>query len=56
MAGAKVLREALRLRIDPGGGGDAPRLGATPTWDLATGVAFNAPIFCNGSARPECTE
>jgi hypothetical protein len=39
-----------------GGGGDDSRLGATPTWDLLESVAFNAPIFCNSSARPECTD
>ena len=39
-----------------GGGGDDPRLGATPVWEPRNGVAFNAPIFCNGAARPECTD
>ncbi|MFV2071993.1 MAG: carboxypeptidase regulatory-like domain-containing protein [Thermoanaerobaculales bacterium] len=39
-----------------GGGGDDSRLGATPIWEPRNGVAFNAPIFCNSSARPECTD
>ncbi|HSN55398.1 MAG TPA: TonB-dependent receptor [Candidatus Sulfomarinibacteraceae bacterium] len=39
-----------------GGGGDDPSLGATPVWDYSRNIGFNAPAFCNASARPECTD